>query len=170
MPQTSRLKSLFGNVLIFIALLLGAEWWQGSKMRSGAWPETAKSLATLDGNPFVVLGKQKLTLVYVFAPWCGVCRATAGNLNALTERGLNVVSLALAWEQKSEIDDFVRSTGLSASVLVGNDEVARELSVNAFPSYFILSPSGQILKAWSGYSTTIGLLLKMWAYRLTTLS
>lgn len=163
-----RFLNLFSNVVLFLVLVVGVEWWQGANMRAGMWPDAAKTLPTVDGKPALLLDKPALTLVYVFAPWCGVCRATAGNLNSLAERGLNVVSLALSWEHQSDVTEFIKSTGLSTSVLIGSDDTAHELSVNAFPSYFIVSPSGQILKAWSGYSTTAGLLVKMWAYGLTS--
>jgi len=164
----SRLISLASNILIFLSLILAVEWWQGTSMRQGTWPEGAKVLPSLDGSSLSTPSGSGVTLVYIFAPWCGVCRATAGNLNQIKLWGFNVVGLALAWEQKGEVQEFISSTGLSIPVALGDEDISRELSVGAFPSYFILSPTGRIVKAWSGYSTTAGLLLKIWAYGLTS--
>ncbi|MBM4253882.1 MAG: TlpA family protein disulfide reductase [Deltaproteobacteria bacterium] len=164
-----RLLRLASNILIFMLLILGVEWWQASSMRSGMWPESARLLPSLEGTTGTLPeAGGGVTLVYVFAPWCGVCRATAANLNVLKERGFQVSALALAYEQEAEVRAFVTSTGLSTTVLLGSEDIARSLAVSAFPSYFILSPTGRILKAWSGYATTAGLILKMWAIGLTS--
>jgi peroxiredoxin len=161
------LKSGLKNVVIFLVLVFAVEYWQSRNMTRGALPEALRleSLPTLQGTTRSLWSPEKWTVVYVFAPWCGVCRASGTNIEALPE-DFHKAALALSWDQVAAVDEFVRDTGLKVPVLMGKEREEAALRIAAYPSYLIIDPEGRIVKAWSGYTTTVGLWLRSYWTRL----
>lgn len=164
-------KSGLMNVLVFLALVYAVEYWQSRHMTRGVLPNPLRSvsLPTLEGSTRSLWNPEKLTVVYVFAPWCAVCRASGSNIDRLPD-SFHKAALALSWDEAAEVKAFVKDSGLQAPVLMGreNEEVA--LRIGAYPSYVIIDTQGRIVRAWSGYTTTAGLWLKsywtlLWAGR-----
>jgi len=52
--------------------------------------------------------------------------------------------------------------------VLADDGVGEQLGLTGFPSQYLLSPSGQSIKAWSGYTTTLGFYWKVFWTRLTS--
>lgn len=160
-------KSGLMNVLIFLVLVYAVEYWQSRHITRGALPEflRGESLPTVEGHTRSLWSPEKYTVVYVFAPWCGVCRSSGTNIDRLPDR-FQKTALALSWNQRAEVEDFVKDVGLKVPVLMGRDREEAALHIEAFPSYLIIDTQGRIVKAWSGYTTTIGLWLKSYLAQL----
>lgn len=150
-----------------VLVIAGIEWWQSRHLPTGPLSETLRTqtIPTLEGGVSTLWQSEQTTLLYVFAPWCVVCKSSASNLNSFMNTDFNVVSLALSWENKEDIRKFVGNTGLETPVLVGNNSTADLLQISSFPSYFVIGKDGRILKAWSGYTTTAGLWLRAMLFR-----
>jgi peroxiredoxin len=159
-------KKYWKDVVIVILFALSLEWWQSRNMVKGQVPEDlSEPLPLIEGGMASLWQKDQTTLLYVFAPWCAVCKGSADNLNHLMGGKLNVVSVALSWETQDDIRKFISEAELEIPVLVGNDRIGEGLKVGVYPSYFLIGPGGEIIKAWSGYTTTAGLWLRaMYAF------
>ena len=124
------------------------------------------SLTSLDGGDFD-LGVQgsKPTLVYFFAPWCGVCHASIDNVEDIrtkrTEDELTVYAVALDWSGRESVERFVAQHDLTIPVLLGTDAVRQAYHVDAFPSYYVLDEQGKITARSRGYSTELGMRLRI---------
>lgn len=162
-----KFKSLVMNVLVFLALVFAVEYWQSRNMTRGALPDPLlnASLPTVAGGTRSLWNQEKMTVIYVFAPWCGVCRASGSNIDRLPD-SFHKAALALSWEQEADVERFVQDTGLKVPVLMGREAVEGALQIGAYPSYLILDKQGRIVKAWSGYTTTFGLWFKSYWTRL----
>ncbi|SMF28732.1 TlpA family protein disulfide reductase [Pseudobacteriovorax antillogorgiicola] len=150
------------NILWLLTIIFAAEWFQARNHPSGQLdPIFLKPLARLDGASSPLIESQDpLTLVYAFAPWCGVCRMTAEDLNDLGGV-VTVKPLALSWESQESIKQFVTEASLSAPVFLGDDRIhGRNLKIEAFPSYYLVDAKGKVLYSWVGYSTTWGIISK----------
>lgn len=151
-----------------IAVVLGAfEIWSSRHLRSASSLKDHSSLivdsiAAEDEN-LSLWQKDEITLVYVFAPWCKVCYASASNINSLasSESGIRTVSLALSWTDRDAVSTFTQESGLNTPVLLGDSALADTLNIDSFPSYLVLGPSGDMRWAWSGYTTTLGIWLRL---------
>ncbi len=163
----AQLKSGLKNVLIFLAIVYVVEYWQSRKMTRGALPDPLykSSLPTLEGGSRSLWNPEKMTVVYVFAPWCGVCRASGSNIDRLPD-SFHKAALALSWDSSAEVKAFVQDSGLRLPVLMGGDREEAALHIGAYPSYLIIDSQGRIVKAWSGYTTSAGLWLKSYWTRL----
>ncbi len=150
------------DLLIFMTLLYAVERWQSRHLSQGLLPDflRTQSLPTVEGPTRSLWNPEKYTVLYVFAPWCGVCRGSAGNINRLPADRFHIIAIALSWEKPTEVREFVSSTGLRVPVLLGQEREESALGVRSYPSYIIIDRDGRVVKAWSGYTTTLGLFWK----------
>jgi len=161
------LKSGLKNVLIFLALVYAVEYWQSRNITRGPLPEFLlnSGLPLAAGGTRSLWSPEKYTVVYVFAPWCGVCRASGTTIDSLPDR-FQIAALALSWSEATEVEEFIKNTGLRVPVLMGRDREEAALQIGAYPTYLIIDTEGRIVKAWSGYTTTVGLWLKSYLAQL----
>lgn len=103
-------------------------------------------------------------VVYFFAPWCGVCRHSIGNLDQQVLDGSIdwATAIALDYGSVPEVVEFVESTGIEMPVLLGNGQTATDWEIRGFPTYFVIDANGAISSRSVGYSTSLGLRLRTW--------
>lgn len=108
--------------------------------------------------------KGKPTIMVLWAPWCGVCGAESNNVSRvkrwLGDR-VNVYSLALDYQTTDAVDRFIEKHSVDYPVILGDDRLARELQVSAFPSIYVLNKEGRIKHRTTGYTTTFGMLWRV---------
>ncbi|MDQ3235805.1 MAG: hypothetical protein M3Q07_28690, partial [Pseudobdellovibrionaceae bacterium] len=108
-----KLKSWVLNIFVFLMLAYVVEYWQSRNITRGVLPETLRtlSLPTVEGTTRSLWSPEKYTVIYIFAPWCGVCRASGTNIERLPDR-FQKAALALSWEHPNEVENFVQDGGL----------------------------------------------------------
>ena len=120
-------------------------------------------LASLDGSGVRnAVEPGRAGIVYFFAPWCRVCRVSIGNLDDLV-RGGSVewgTLVALDYADAAEVQAFIDRTGVSLPVLLGDTGTARDWSIGAFPTYYVIDASGRIRSRSVGYSTWLGMWVR----------
>jgi len=109
----------------------------------------------------------KPTLVAVWAPWCGVCKAESDNVSRarawLGDRA-HVVSVSTAYNDVSEVRKYMAAQGVDYPVLLAQDDFQKLMHIEAFPTVFVLDSQGRIVSSMQGYTTTLGLVLRtLWA-------
>ncbi|NRA66017.1 MAG: redoxin family protein [Pseudobacteriovorax sp.] len=150
--------------LILLCILAAVEVWQGwnhprepldSDLQTKVYP-------TLQEQTAALWTPDKPALVYAFAPWCSVCQNDASVINPfLGDERLHVVSLALSWDATKDLIDFQKDTGLASPILLGSDDEVQALGLTAFPSYYLIDKNGAIVHSWSGFTTRVGLWLRI---------
>ena len=166
------LKARVKDLFIIVSVLLVIELWSSRHMRSV--PKVAQgsnfSVESLQpkNESLSLWQKGSYTLIYAFAPWCKVCSASASNINRIAnpQKGIHTLALALSWSSREAVLDFVEQARLEAPVLLGEQELANILNVESFPSYLIVGPNGDIIWAWSGYTTEPGIWLRLQVSKL----
>lgn len=160
------MKSLAYNLVLFAVIFNGISLYREMSLlpSDNSYNAPQLSLPQLTGEKFdhQTLAGNK-TVVYFFAPWCNVCHLSIGNLENFyqDEKGeVNVVAVALSWDSRNEIDEFVKDKELTMPVLLGTDELMQEYQITGFPSYYVLDEQGKIAARSQGYSTEIGLRLR----------
>jgi thiol-disulfide isomerase/thioredoxin len=174
-PLTSKFKSLsngrFGwllNVLFFVAVFVGVSAFQMRNMLSPSGdlsPELSGPLLR-GGNYDIADIGEKPALVYFFAPWCKICGASADNLARLRrlrdENSLEILAVALDWQNVDEVRQYVERHEIDLPVLLGGQSVTTNWKIYAFPTYYVLDSERHIRRRDLGYSTQLGLWWRTW--------
>jgi thiol-disulfide isomerase/thioredoxin len=152
--------------LVAPALLIYA--WQtrdllpaGDRLAAPTLPAVVASGAAFD--PSSIAGRP--AIVYFFAPWCGVCSASAPQLrwfDALTGESARLVLVALDYESPAEAAAWAASRGLEAPVLLGDGATALAWRIRGYPTYYVLDREGRVAARDFGVSTLPGLWWRTW--------
>ena len=147
-------------LLVVLAVAAVGAWQTRGLPSSGTGaPEFALgtlSLAQLRGRPVVLT---------FWAPWCGVCKAETPNLarlQRLAGERAHVVSVAVAYSGEDAVRRFVREQGVTGPVGLGDDALQEAYGVSALPTTLFLGADGRVRHACVGYTTTLGLLWRLW--------
>ncbi|OKY25831.1 heme-binding protein [Thalassotalea sp. PP2-459] len=110
----------------------------------------------------VSLTPTKKTVLYFFAPWCSVCHASIGNLQAVYEKNphIDVIAIGLDFIEQEEVDRFVSRHQLTFPVAYGNESIKKAYKVLGYPSYYIIDEQNTVISKSMGYSTEIGLYIR----------
>ncbi len=149
------------ELVAVLVLILGIRAWQQSGTARGPAPALAGEL--LDGKPVVLAAYTgQPVLVHFWATWCPICRAEQGSIDALA-RDMSVITVAMQSGDRSAVTQYLRNEALRFPVLNDPDGVmATRWGVRAVPASFIVDGAGQIRFVEVGYTTGVGLRLRMW--------
>lgn len=161
-PRRKKWRAIAINLLLIIAVVAGVRAWQQRDMAGGAAP-TLRGI-TLAGD-FYDLAEhlQRPLLVHFWASWCGICRAEQGSVASIAQDHRNVITIAMQSGRPEEVAAYMQTQGISFPVL--NDEagwISQQWGVHAVPASFIIDHAGQIHFIEVGYTTEIGLRLRLW--------
>ncbi len=150
------------EVLLFIILILGVRAWQQRDIVQGLAPPLNGVL--LDGKSFVLPNKPtQPVLVYFWASWCPICRATQGSIDSLARAYPNVITVAMQSGNSGAVQQYMREQGVSFPVINDTDgQVSASWGVQAVPASFIIDTDGKIRYVEIGYTTGIGLRIRLW--------
>lgn len=160
--------SLAVDSALIMAVFFAVHAWQTRELPiDEVAPATV--LAQLDGGgPRSAISTGEAGIIYFFTPWCVYCRASIGNLDELVEAGHVAwgAVVALDYAHDREVREFIDRAGVSLPVLMGNGRTAADWSVRAFPTYYVIDAKGRITSRSVGYSTRIGMWLRVRLARL----
>jgi thiol-disulfide isomerase/thioredoxin len=162
------MKQLVRNLVIALAVVLAIGAWQTRHLvaRGELAPQLVGTILGGTTTYDLEAHRGKAVLVYFFAPWCGVCKVSAGNLEWL--RGVfgtdsvEVVAVALDYETPEDVEAFVRDTDLGpVQTVLGSDAIRDQFKINAYPSYYVIDADGRVTAASVGYSTLLGMMIRV---------
>jgi thiol-disulfide isomerase/thioredoxin len=135
--------SLAFDVAVLAAAFLAVHAWQTRDLPIDQ-PAPGAVLPLLDGGGAQsAIRAGEVGIVYFFAPWCRVCRASIGNLDDLVADGRIAwaTTVALDYADADEVRAFVDRTGVALPVLLGTPTAA-DWSIRGFPTYYVIDGRG----------------------------
>lgn len=150
------------EVLVVVAVLLGIRAYQTRDAARG--PAPALTLASLDGEVVhLPEARGRPFALYFWASWCGVCSAMRSNVEAIGSDH-RVITVASRSGPEPAVRAFVAEHALNAPVIADPDgAIAGAYGVRAFPTTFFVDEEGTIRHVEVGYTTKLGLLLRLWS-------
>lgn len=154
------------DIALFAGLFIAISSFQTRHLvESGtSMPETTLRSTEGDRQPLADPESER-TLLYVWAPWCGVCSAQTGTLSrARALMGDDVAVRSVVFDTRN-LEHARRSAdekGIASPVLLGTRTLREQLRIRAFPTFYVLSSEGRVLDSTQGYTTTLGLLWRVW--------
>lgn len=161
-------SELAGQVLIFVVGFLIVSAFQARNLLD-ADRQAAPALHAqlLQGTEFDLAETEAdSTLVYFFAPWCGVCNLSSDNITRLRrmrdEDKLQIVMVAVSWDHEDEVRAFAKRNDINVPILLGDDKIIEDWQIFGFPSYYVLDAQQRVVSKDFGYSTQLGLWWRTW--------
>ena len=152
-------------LVIFIVLSQGISWWKSRDAQTGNL--SGFDVGLMDGSRFAVSEfSGKPVLLYFWATWCPICDLQKGSVQSISQ-DYPVLTIASWSESEEEVNRYMQDNGLTFPVMLDDDgQLARDFGLKGVPASFILSPAGEIEYVETGYTTELGLRIRLW---LTTL-
>ncbi|MBW8191547.1 redoxin domain-containing protein [Neiella marina] len=151
---------------IIMAVFFAVQWYRSAPLIAKGEPVADYSQLkrlTTEGRTVPVdslfTDSTRPKLVYLFAPWCGVCRVSLPAVNALAnERSdIEIIAVALSYESTQQVYQFANELSLTLPVYLGDNQLMSDYRVAVFPTYYLLAPDLTVVSQGVGLSTKIGL-------------
>ncbi|WP_042013532.1 protein disulfide oxidoreductase [Aeromonas fluvialis] len=149
--------------LLLMALVISTllDLWRSPTLPAGAMsaPFTLQDGSNTD---LATLSRGKPLLVYYWASWCGVCRFTTPTVKQLWQEGENVLTVALRSGNSEQLGKGMSKKGLTFPT--HNDEsgdLAARWQVGVTPTFLIIK-DGQLVSSTTGWSSGLGLKMRLW--------
>jgi len=162
----ARLTRLALEIGVFVVIVAGVQAWRARDLLPADERTAAPTfhLSDLDSRTWSsadLVGSP--TVVYFFAPWCGVCAASSPQLRWFHRwRGddVQVLLVGLDWSTIAELRDYATRHALPMPVLVGDPATAAAFRVRGYPTYYVLDSQGRVAARDVGLTTVVGLWIR----------
>ncbi|WP_223789558.1 peroxiredoxin family protein [Marinicella meishanensis] len=168
-PKNKYLSGLLQSLLL-LALVALVLWWTQRGTLSADGQQAPDFVLPMLNGPTVTLSdyQGQEVLLYFFAPWCSICRLSADNLNDLRaardESELAILMVALSYQNRQEVVDFVADLELQVPVLFGHEQQMADYQIQGFPTYYVIDSDGRLQAKSLGYSTEWGMRFRTWVF------
>jgi thiol-disulfide isomerase/thioredoxin len=158
----------WGSLAVDVALIITAfmlvSMWQTRDLPDDEHTPPLELVWLDDMQADSVLVAGEVGVVYFFAPWCFYCRNSIDNLDELVASGKLAWArvVALDYQSLDDVREFINDTGVHLPVLLGGPQTSNDWQIRGFPTYFVIDGKGQIVSRSVGYSTKIGLQVRVW--------
>jgi peroxiredoxin len=159
------IKSWALYFLLLIVIYSALKAWQLRDVVEGEAPQIMG--VTLEDQVFSLQAMRgKPVLVYFWATWCPICKTTQGSVESIAN-DYQVITIA-AWSgDEGEVNAYRREKSLTANTLVDEwGAIAKQYGIKGVPAFFIIDSDGNIQFVEKGYTSELGLRLRLWYSKL----
>jgi thiol-disulfide isomerase/thioredoxin len=170
----SRWRSYVGNVLLFVVVLAGVQFWQTRHVPAGPAPDLSVAVVNPLGEVTTTTlaqwrarhPNQPLAL-HFWADWCPICRAEQGSISSLSQ-DWPVLTVAMQSGDASKVAAVMRERELPWNAAVDpRGDIARAYGIQAVPGFVVVDRHGQIRVPSAGYTTEWGMRARLWWVKLS---
>ncbi|MBA2663582.1 MAG: TlpA family protein disulfide reductase [Bradymonadaceae bacterium] len=153
------------DLSVFAAIFLAIMAYQTRHLVGGGELAPHFELRTLDGE--LVRSSDlagKPSILYFWAPWCGVCKIQSPTLSSFHKSygdEVNVYAVVVDYGSVDELKAYVARENIDYPVLLGTRELAAHYRVNSFPTLYFLDKDSQVRRTVIGYTTGLGLRARL---------
>ncbi|MGV6817293.1 MAG: protein disulfide oxidoreductase [Thiotrichales bacterium] len=160
--SSRRWKILAIELVIFVVLYLGLKAWLQRDLAQGVPPSFVAH--NIQGEPVSLESyRGQPVMLHFWASWCRICNFEKGAVEKVSQRW-PVVTVAMQSGDRVEVEQFLTEKGLSWNTVVDESgQLAERFGVKGVPATFFLGKDGQIRFKEVGYTTALGMRLRLWA-------
>lgn len=152
---------LLVELLVLALVLLALERFLTRDAPRG--PAPAFELQTIQGEQFSLQQWQgQAGVLHFWATWCAICELEQGMIHRLAQR-YPVMTVAMQSGSSDEVTEYLRAQGVDYGVINDPDGLlASHYGVRAVPASFVIDPQGEIRFVTRGYTSGLGLRVRLW--------
>lgn len=169
--RASRWRRYALEALVFVGIVFAIQLWQARDVPSGPAPEFVAPLA--DGSTGGLAAWRaahpgEVIALYFWADWCPICSAQQGSIEALRQNW-RVFTVAMQSGPPPAVAQVLATRGLAWPTAVDSDgRIAASYGLRGVPALVLIGPDGDIRSVAIGYTTEVGMRLRLWWARLAT--
>ncbi len=111
----------------------------------------------IDVSSLITKESKKPLLIYFWTSWCSVCKLQSPNIETISKY-YDVLTILV-----DDVDIDKIKKDFDFKILHDKDGlIAKKFKVNVFPTIFIVDSNSKIRFSEVGYSSTFGLLFRLW--------
>lgn len=149
------------ELTLILFILVAVRFWIQRDVVSGIAPNI--SAVMLNGQYFDLRQNTKRpVLIHFWATWCPVCKLEQYNIENISKDHF-VVTIAMQSGNNDELSQFMQEEKLSFNVI--NDEngaLSQTYNIRGVPISFIVNKENKIEFVEVGYTTEMGLRIRLW--------
>lgn len=156
---------------VFVVIVLAIQWWQTRDVPGGPAPDFEAAFA--DGSrgslaAFRAAHPGRVTALYFWAEWCPICKVQEGSVDRL--RGdWPVLTVAMQSGDPPAVAKVLAERALPWTTAVDSDgQIAARYGLRGVPALVVIGPDGELRGVAVGYTTEIGMRLRLWWARIAT--
>ncbi len=158
------IKKIFKEIIIMVVLVTlfanVISYFKSPDLPTEHLPKIDVTLIDMESFSTDDLNGEPL-LIHFWATWCPTCKTEAGNIESIS-KDFPVLSVAVQSGSDAEIQSFMKERDLGYAVYNDSTGMAKDFSVQAYPTTFIFDSNGELAFTEVGYTSTLGLYLRMW--------
>ena len=117
---------------------------------------------TLMNNELYSFKDDKPVLIHFWATWCPTCKVEASNIETLSKE-YDVITIVVNSGSNKDIQGYLDENAFTFKVVNDQDSMyASKFKIAAYPTTFIYDKNRDLVFSEVGYTSTIGLYLRMW--------
>jgi thiol-disulfide isomerase/thioredoxin len=155
-------NSLTGLFFVGVFLLL-RPYMQGDVVEGQAPIMQVQSITgkTLDLQALNQQGKP--VLIHIWATWCPICDLSKGGIESVA-KDYAVINIATQSADDDQLLTFAKDNEMNPDIIVNDLEGKwlKTLGAKAVPADFVIAPNGEIAFIEVGFTTSMGLRLRLW--------
>ena len=161
LPLARRFRGWLFDAALLVGILVLAHVVFTRHVAHGAAPSFEGT--TVDGNPVSLASLHgKPTLVQFWATWCPVCHQEDGAVASIASDH-QVITIAEDSGGARNVSGYLASKGMHvAAISDDSGAIGRAFGVDRYPTSFFLDGNGNVRFVEVGYTTSIGLRLRLW--------
>jgi len=149
-----------GFYILMAIIIFAGEFLMNPGLKTGQPPVIYQQ--TLSGKDVMDNLSKGPMIIYFWAEWCGVCKMMQQPMTAILQ-DYPIITVAVKSGDKHAVQAYLTEKSLNWPVI--NDplgSIAQQYQARGVPSIFFLNQQGEIVLTASGYTSEIGLRLRLW--------
>ena len=150
------------QIIIVLVVYFSIRAWQSVDNIQGQAPvimATSLNNEKIDSRDF----QDKPLLIHFWASWCPICQFENDNIENIA-KDYQVISIASWSEGAADVRKYLKDENLNLPVVIVDEDAewAKVFAVKGVPSSFIVDKKGVIQFIEKGYTSEVGLRLRLW--------
>lgn len=161
MKVNKKVYRWIAELTLILIVLSAVRFWMQRDIVTGIAPNIVAPM--LSGQHFnLYQNKNRPILIHFWATWCPVCKLEQSNIDNVAKNN-SVITIAMQSGSNSELGQFMQQENLSFKVI--NDELgmlSKSYNIKGVPVSFIVNEKNEIEFVEVGYTTELGLRMRLW--------